>query len=58
MSQLEESPRRERLPVKILLRQGQWIYATSVLNVRTRSVSVTTTIAIHHPDALGGAARP
>jgi len=36
------------------LRQGQWVYATGVLNVRTRTVSATTTIAIHHPDALGG----
>jgi len=36
------------------LRQGQWVYATGVLNVRTRTVSATTTIAIHHPDAFGG----
>jgi len=36
------------------LRQGQWVYATGVLNVRTRTVSATTSIAIHHPDAFVG----
>lgn len=35
------------------LRAGDNVYATGVLNTRTRTVLSTTSVVVHHPHLLG-----